>query len=159
MKELPQGFEKRVVTSPPFNRKAEGYGIGSGEMRFHLIGPKGAVQFVCLTGVYTDDVDTSSWEPWMKQPSAMDLGYHSPKPRYDGQKRMPKCELLGEDACYYDGSTLNAEPVLQRFLAEGEEGVWDELLRYYFAVFEEGAPGGFGAFIAALRDAVEERDR
>jgi hypothetical protein len=47
------------------------------------------------------------------------------------------CEVLGGGPCYYDGSTLNAEPVFEVLLREGSKGVWRELRKYYDSVFRE----------------------
>ena len=49
---------------------------------------------------------------------------------------MESCDVL-EDGWYYDGSSLNAEPVYQRLLREGNDGVWAELEGYYAEMFKE----------------------
>jgi hypothetical protein len=101
-------------------------------------------------------------------PMPADLGYHSPKPMYEGQPPMgaekfdfenkevlkgatgeiaiptrvqtgtfTPCELLDGGPCYYDGSTLNAEPVFEVLLREGSAGVWRELREFYLQTFRE----------------------
>lgn len=90
-------------------------------------------------------------------PMPADLGYHSKVPLYDGQEpmrtmlRSPKfkdgnfepgvwgdpiiCPYLeGDVPCYYDGSGLNARPVYQKMIVEGEESVWATLEEYYSEV-------------------------
>lgn len=70
-------------------------------------------------------------------PMPTDLGYHSPEPRHEGQKRMTKsCEWLDGKPCYYDGSGLAAQRVFEVLLKEGDEGVWRELEAYYGRLFE-----------------------
>mgnify|MGYP000162019359 CR=1 FL=1 len=102
-------------------------------------------------------------------PFAVDLGYHSPVPRWEGQTAIgstrrkpgefihedfgdgvlhkmpvwedvpeaewPKCDYLDNCPCYYDGSSLNAEPVYQILLSFGEEAVWKYLEDYYHETF------------------------
>jgi hypothetical protein len=95
-------------------------------------------------------------EHTLLQPMAADIGYHSPEPMYEGQQpichilREPKfdkttgkitpaiygdpviCPYVDNDIpCYYDGSTLNAEPIYQIFLKKGEEALWRELEKRY----------------------------
>ena len=48
------------------------------------------------------------------------------------------CEWLDGKPCYYDGSTLNAEPMFEILLREGSAGVWRELREYYDQVFRSG---------------------
>lgn len=45
-------------------------------------------------------------------------------------RQQVRCEWL-PDGCFYDGSGLNGEPVMQRFIREGMDAVWDELETYY----------------------------
>ena len=95
---------------------------------------------------------------------AADLGYHSPKPMYEGHKPMRHiykhmrftapdqfvpgvygdpviCPYLdGGVPCYYDGSRLQAERVLERLLREGDAGVWQALEELYERTFHEGEP-------------------
>lgn len=69
-------------------------------------------------------------------PKGWDLGYHSPKPMYKGQEPMSgKCHVLN-GKCYYDGSGLNADLLLEGFLAGGTEWLWPKLEEYYRHVFE-----------------------
>lgn len=45
------------------------------------------------------------------------------------------CEYVDGGPCYYDGSTLNAEPVFDVLLREGSAGVWRELRKFYMETF------------------------
>lgn len=103
------------------------------------------------------------------EPMPADLGYHSPVPMYEGHepmgssitkwvdppednpedfKKVPQseptgtftpCPYLNALPCYYDGSTLNARPVFEALLMDGDAGVWRNLENYYRQVFEEQA--------------------
>jgi len=69
-------------------------------------------------------------------PMALDLGYHSKVPKYEGDVPMSEhCPVL-KGKCYYDGSTLNAERVFERLVNEGDAGVWAELESYYATTFQ-----------------------
>jgi hypothetical protein len=113
---------------------------------FLLKGPEGTVQFRLFTNWHLPHVTKENAghlydaiggdAHWMERPMPADLGYHSRTPRYDGHTPMPNpCDHLDGAACYYDGSTLNAEPVFERLLTEGDEGVWKALEGYYIQTF------------------------
>ena len=73
----------------------------------------------------------------LNAPIPADLGYHSPEPRWEGQDPISTdCEYTG-GACYYDGSSLNADPVFDRLTMEGDEGMWAALEDYFREVFGE----------------------
>lgn len=137
-----QRFDRAVRFYPAFDKRnddpAKNYGIHCVDVGFFLKGPLGVVQFTLFSGWHlphvADELERKS--PTLRYPMATDLGYHSPTPRYEGQTVMrDKCDLLG-CACYYDGSSLNAEPVLDRLLREGDKGVWAALEDFYHNVFE-----------------------
>lgn len=147
-------FERIVEFTPAFDKRStnpkKDYGIGSMQIRFVLKGKYGAVQFLCGTNIYLpetieeyktkgvngrrvnllDDVnDGSGLRGW-------DLGYHSPRPTYEGQTIMDEnCKYTG-GKCYYDGSGLNAIPFVDVLIREGSEGIWKKLEEYYYQVFE-----------------------
>lgn len=121
------------------------YGIHGVEIQFVLKGTKGATQFLLYTnwqlphvtqercGRRYDAIDGDAH--WMERPLPADIGYHSPVPLWDGQESLTdNCLILG-GRCYYDGSSLNAEPVYHRLLAEGDAGVWAALEEYYTRTF------------------------
>ena len=134
-------MEKIVRFSPAYNKGKE-YGIGAVRICFVLKGELGAVQFLIGTDWYLPEdqkrvaaMPHLSWHE--TQPMGWDLGYHSPVPQYDEQGTMGACEYLDGKPCYYDGSTLNAEPVRDKFLAGGDDAVWDELGQLYVRMFGE----------------------
>lgn len=130
---------------------------GGSSLCMSLAGPEGAVSFTVSLGWYLpgaikgaspygqglpgDGRQHLGWECHAfdsLEISLMptDLGYHSPKPMYEGQSKMEgKCELVEGGVCYYDGSGLNAYPVMKRLVAEGEDGVWAALTDYYVETF------------------------
>jgi hypothetical protein len=159
-------FQRLVEFSPAYDHGREG-GCHGVELRMVLKGPEGAVQFLLFTNWMLPET-REKWGPLPSdhpcvRPMPVDLGYHSPKPMYEGQEPMrhiykfPKfptnfetweggepgvygdpviCPYLdGDVPCYYDGSGLNAEPVFERLLREGSDGVWAVLEEYYEQVF------------------------
>lgn len=144
-------FVRLVTFDPAYDKRPKNpgdpdYGIHGVTLRFLLTGPLGAIQFVVYTNWHlpetterlrTQPYDAIGGDPhWMERPMPADLGYHSYVPRYEGQSSMGSCAFLGGAECYYDGSTLNAEPVFVRLLREGDAGVWDALEQYYRQTFE-----------------------
>lgn len=84
-----------------------------------------------------DHLNTTMGTNWAHglYPMAYDLGYHAATPLYEGQTPREGCDLLGIP-CYYDGSSLNAEPGLE-LLAESDELVWDWLEEYWHFRFAD----------------------
>ena len=69
----------------------------------------------------------------MCHPLPADVGYHSLKPTYAEQTIcQDKCEYLDGNACYYDGSSLQAKILYWQFVEHGEVAVWEELERRYW---------------------------
>lgn len=143
-------FERRVEVSPAYDFRPEhtgksgDYGIGSCRIWFYLIGPKGAVQFQIGTDWFTKSarlhLDKFEWErkpPSQREAvSGWDLGYHAKEPQYDDQSPMDgSCELIG-CKCFYDGSSLNAEAMVEPFINGGTDWLWPHLEKYYACVFE-----------------------
>ena len=65
-----------------------------------------------------------------------DVGYHSPKPIYEGQEIMSDCcECLGGKPCYYGGSGLYAEKIYKVLVEKGSDEVWKKLEEYYIDIF------------------------
>jgi hypothetical protein len=70
-------------------------------------------------------------EPW-------DLGFHcSFDPGWSTE--MDDCDVLPGGKCWYDGSSLNADPVFDRLCREGLDGLWAELEDYYDGLFKSFA--------------------
>ncbi|QGZ16779.1 hypothetical protein PBI_DEWDROP_132 [Microbacterium phage Dewdrop] len=131
-------------------RKTKGdgkdYGIGSMMIRFLLHGPRATVQFVMSTGWVPEKVPVPgySFSEWHHSaPTGFDVGYHADEPisedmrdwsgGSDGQGRS--CEYRPGGKCFYDGSGLAADALLERFMFEGHAAVWEELERYYLEQF------------------------
>lgn len=145
---IPMGRSVRFQTG--YDERAGGkYGIHGMNITFYFRGDEGAVQF-CMS---------TDWVPWKPRPvsdrpelwgpryqnlstgtqglypMATDLGYHSLLPMYEGQDARPDCPFIG-GACYYDGSGLNAEPLMVTLIYDGEEAMWEELESYYVSTFQ-----------------------
>jgi len=142
-------FIQDVKICPAFDKGYSG-GIHGCDIRFVLKGKKGAVQFVLFTNWQLPQVTNKFKENTIKDeidikvrflPLPADLGYHSPKPLFEGQTIMQnKCEYLDNQPCYYDGSGLQAEKVYDVMRIKGSDGVWEELEKYYIKTFGEDIP-------------------
>lgn len=125
-----------------------GHGKHGMTIRFLLTGPHGVVQWVVnLPNWIPGHVDITDNVTVTQSVSAVtidprryrfgdgmpvDLGYHSPTPRWEGQEQYGRqCDYLPEGYCYYDGSSLNAGSILAAFLEHGPHVVWASLARYY----------------------------
>lgn len=145
-------FERKIVFSPAFDKRdpdpKKNYGIHGVTMHWYLKGDKGVIQFVIYTNWQLPHVwkeqDQKPCDPdpdyrhFMCRPMPADIGYHSPKPMYEGQEPIRvSCDVLDGKTCYYDGSSLNADPIFDLLVKEGGEAVWKEMERYYHQTFEE----------------------
>lgn len=157
------GFTRRVDFSPSYNflrPTDDNYGIGAMRIRFVLIGPKGAIQWMIGTEWFIAsarqhlrqfserDIDN------LRKPSGWDLGYHAREKQYDRQQSMGPCEYLDGAECFYDGSSLNADLLIEGFLAGGDEWLWPQLESYYRCRFE-GAD--FPTFTPVYQDHPSDR--
>lgn len=116
-------------------------------VRFVTGDERGAVQFLMHAGWYRGAKMASALEREMswqqKYPGdnlvlgarAFDVGYHSPTPQWEGQEDLGPCEHLDGRLCFYDGSSLQAKPVLEAFLDVGVDAVWGELERRHRGMF------------------------
>ena len=140
-------FEKTVLVSPAFDKRSadpkKNYGIGACRITFILKGPLGAVQFMVGTDWYLPSTqrEKRGWQydydaKFDKiKPYGGDVGYHSPKPMYEGQDKMARCDIF-PGGCYYDGSSLRADEWVPRFLAGGTDWLWPALEEEYREQFE-----------------------
>ena len=141
-------LERIIHFRPAFDKrspdKSKDYGIHGMEITFVLKGAEGAVQWKIHTNWQLPHVQREM-RAWRHDydarfdkiyPEGYDLGYHSRTPHYEGQRPISKtkCDIL-DGECYYDGSGLNAEPLVEPFLREGDAAVWRELTAYYEQVF------------------------
>lgn len=141
------GFEVWMEASPSFYlirpEPARNFGVGTVRMTFYVRGEKGAIQWMIGTewGIEPTRAHLAKFG-WSKhddprKPTGWDLGYHSPVPHYDGQSKMDgHCDVIGS-GCYYDGSGLNADLLIEGFLAGGTEWLWPKLIEVYRTYFED----------------------
>jgi hypothetical protein len=141
-------FEYRIDFMPGYDhwRKPE-YGCDHGrhgmEMVWLVIGPLGAVQWKVVAldwmpgAVDEMGIARGAHSGDLGAIYSADLGYHSPKPlsEYQAEWGRDDCDLLPGGVCFYDGSGLNAGPILAEFLAHGPHAVWAALTAYYREVF------------------------
>ena len=139
---------REVVVTPAFSRRdpdpKKDYGIGACRIWFYLKGPLGVIQFQIGTDWFLPSDQRAqrqgNYERASRydeiQPSGWDIGYHSPKPMYEGQSPMDSCTVLDGD-CYYDGSSLQADEMIPQFLAGGTDWLWPELERRYHEEFSQ----------------------
>jgi len=123
------------------------HGIGAVRMFCYARGSLGVVQFVLFTAWHLDETNDRLWSDQSKtrdvlhtlsSPMAADLGYHSPKPMWEGQEHHGRddCYLL-DGTCYYDGSGLNAEEPWRALREGGSAALWEYMDGYYAKVFGE----------------------
>ena len=117
-------LERTCRVKLPFdckNHDRGNFGIHGLDVFFIVKGPHGAVQFAVTFPAFLPSVDKSTWPSWMRDRiSGFDVGYHSPKPMYDGQQQMDgDCDVIEGGKCYYDGSGLRARPASRAQLGEG----------------------------------------
>ena len=110
-------------------------------IRWLLIGCKGAVQFLLYTG-WLPEPDDPSLQPisgatGSLYPLPADLGYHALEPQYEDQEQM-ECHVLLGGFCYYDGSGLNAKDAFRALCNGGEDALWSFLEGYYECRFLDG---------------------
>lgn len=138
-------MERIVSFTPAYEQGKIGdsdRGIGAMLIRFVLKGELGAVQLLLGTNWYTRSVQRNFYDhpyPFFEiEPKGWELGYHSPKPMHEGETPVDEaCEWLDGKPCYYDGSSLAADPIRDRFLLEGDAAVWEELEQCYIDTFGE----------------------
>ena len=136
-------MEKIVEFTGAFDKRdpnpTKNYGIHGVEVRFVLKGKLGATQFLIFTNWHLPHVqkelDNRHNDHDHCHPMAVDLGYHSPIPQYEGMEPINDCPYLDGKPCYYDGSGLAAEDLYQIFLREGDKAVWFRLEKNYLSLF------------------------
>lgn len=128
---------QRDIKFEPGHNKGGNYGINAMKIRFILHGEKASVQFLMNTGWYPKKEEGRFGPEWYTQsPGAWDLGYHADEPQYENHDSYD-CDNRSSGKCYYDGSSLYAEPILEAFFLEGEEAVWNKLENYYNELFNK----------------------
>lgn len=125
-------LERQITITPAYDRRhpdpARNYGIGSATMSFYVSSPLGVVQLVIGMGWYLEHaVEEFKHKGTELRPKAYDLGYHSPRPMYEGQKPRPACPHLNGQPCYYDGTTLGAVGPFKLLITQGLDALWEFL--------------------------------
>jgi len=153
------GFEQQVLFSAAFDERShdprKNYGVHGFEIRLILKGPQGAVDLRINTGWLLPETigvkpENQGGYPLLdygkflcsyyghgqlSYPSPRDLGYHSPKPRYEGQELATEdCQWVEGGRCYSDASGLQGWEPFDQLLRSGDE-VWNWLIRYYTELF------------------------
>lgn len=141
-------FKKITHVRLPFDQRnsdpKQNYGIHGLDVWFILQGPLGAVQYGVTFPVYLPHIDIeypAKFPDWNegKRIRGFDVGYHAPKPMYEGQAAM-ECQLLEGGQCYYDGSSLRAGGwTTEIFSVRGEPPeklLWTKLEEEYQNRFE-----------------------
>lgn len=139
MAEKVGAFERILITQPGFPLTPN-YGQHGMDLRFVLVGERGATQFLMFTDwvpgkTGVRDGFRSSHPNF---PMAADLGYHWKTDPHgnladESWGRMDECDFF-PDGCWYDGSGLRADPVMQRFIAGGLDAVWADLEDEYRSI-------------------------
>lgn len=114
------------------------YGIGAMNILFLLHGPRATIQFRMSTGWVPEKVPVpgySFFEWFHRAPTGFDLGYHADAPLHEYTTRMEKCPYREAGSCWYDGSGLRADHLLERFMFEGDAAVWAQLEEDYLDQF------------------------
>lgn len=143
VKETINGFVRSVWFEPGYdhwtNRCGAGHGRHGMQLRFVLQGEEGAVQFLMYTDWVPGSVSSIGDVNSGGKTMAADLGCHWIRPWYVGQERMTEgdCDYLPGGPCYYDGSGLNAGPVMALFFEQGPEAMWERLEQEYVEVAKE----------------------
>lgn len=143
-------MERETKFLPAYDKRNDpkgNYGIHGADLRMYLKGELGTVQFVIYTNWHLPHVQNELIHRNLNSeigircaftPQPADIGYHSPKPMWEGQEPMTNsCECLGGVPCYYDGSGLYAEEIYKVLVEKGSEEVWEKLEEYYVDVFGE----------------------
>jgi hypothetical protein len=135
----PDGLEESVQFVPGYNCPVpHGHGVHGMEVRWHLRGPAGAVWLAMITdwlpgdrwpghGLSPDGINRN----WEMYPAGFGLGCHARVPQYEGHDLSERdcCEIGGP--CYSDVSLSGADEPVKRFIAEGEQVIWDALESRY----------------------------
>ena len=140
---------RRIVKlRPAFDKRdpdpSKNYGIHGVELKFALVGEKGATQFLVYTNWQlphvTDEMINKSVNGASHSmlearflPMGADLGYHS-KVEVEYATHFDDCDLL-DGECWSNVSGLAAERVFERLVREGDAAVWEELESYYVERF------------------------
>ena len=134
-------LERKLEISAAYDKHSKEPGknyVHGVEMRWYILGPAGAIQFVLYTNWHLKHVQDEQDARLDRQfphlfchPLPADIGYHSHVPRYKGQTILSEnCDIL-KGPCYYDGSSLNAHQFYKILIEQGGEALWMALEKEY----------------------------
>jgi hypothetical protein len=136
-------MHRKIEWVPAYDERkhesGKNYGVGSMRMNWYLWDDRGGVSLTVLTGWYLPHVrkelNAGSHKYCSFIPMPSDLSYHSPIRENEYQHSVDDCIMLPGRLCYGGGSGLNAIPVFETFVRDGEEACWGALEDYHQKVF------------------------
>lgn len=140
-------FKRTITFTPAFDKRdpdpKKNYGIHGVNMSWFVEKDSRAIQFVVFTNWHLPHVAEELREReraiCFLDPFPADIGYHSPNPMYEGQMLMDEnCGFTG-GACYYDGSSLDADSYFDILVTEGGDALWEALEEEWRHRFENQA--------------------
>lgn len=137
-------FECKMKSKACIPYNGGSHGVHGTTITFILKSEDGVVQFVIFTGwlpqyIKKDSIGTRHIDTFGDHPMPAGLGYHSKKPRYNGQRQQAtSCEYCDGEPCYYDESCLNAYDAMYALVNGGDTALWVFLEKYYNCVFSDG---------------------
>jgi hypothetical protein len=137
----PDGCEESVQFTPGYNcsdRSMQGHGVHGMEVCWHLRGPAGFAWLRMVTGWVPGELSpgrglnpAGQYDLWDFYPAGGGLGYDARWPQYEGHEPSEdECPVLGAP-CYRGMSLSGADEPVKRFVAEGEQVIWDALEAAY----------------------------
>lgn len=135
---MENNMKKIVEIYPAYDKrpKEQGdkdYGIGCCKVNMCLIGDSGAVYFAFFTNWYLPELEIHN----QSSPSLAEIGFHSPKPLYEGQYGPRKdCPYIKGD-CYSDSGFSLGDICLDIMFRQGSDGIWEYLEKYYNEIFKD----------------------
>lgn len=145
-------WEKTIEFSPAYDKRhpnpKKNYGIHNVDIRFVLKKGNKAVQFLFGTDWFLPETVKKYREEGIHGTivglrgkndcgvKGWDVGYHSPKPMFEGHTSIGECVYTGGE-CYYDGSGLYAQENQEILIREGSPGVWKFLKKEWKQRFEK----------------------
>ena len=137
----PDGLEESVQFTPGYNCPVtgpHGHGVHGMEICWYLRGPKGAVWLRVFTKWTPGELYPGHGlppdlriSPHDRELDGAGLGCDARWPQYEGHEpSRDVCSLIGAP-CYSDMSYTGADEAVRRFVAEGEQVIWDALEAAY----------------------------
>ena len=140
-------FERRWAFRPAYDHTDDpNKGWGTMKAYAALVGPGGAITLTIKTGWALPESQTrmkalgfeaSDPSIWKGEGAAVGI-HHKTDPGHALGDPEP-CDYFDGD-CYFDISYLAAEDVFERFIREGEDGLWASLAEWYEEQIEQAVP-------------------